>query len=173
MKRTRLVQRLNPPWEVGVKKGVDNPFNFGGGLRNGGLSKVAMDLLRPIFEFDYMGAAEYEFGAVPEALVVIKEAAAEGRLVPFTLKGLKKPVYGLAPAEIVDEAQAVIRELAKKNHDFRLKEPSLLREALDPNRDPEWPIKAKGWLELDNGFFFTVDKAMFEKLAALMGVKLS
>ena len=70
MKRTYLIQRLEKPRTLKIA-GVelkDNPFSFGGGLRNGGLSKDATDLLRPLFSFDYMGAAEFEFGAVPEAL---------------------------------------------------------------------------------------------------------
>lgn len=57
LKQTYLVQRLNRP-----TNGYDNPFSFGGGLKNGGLSEDAMKLLRPIFSFDYMGSAEFEFG---------------------------------------------------------------------------------------------------------------
>ena len=43
MKRSYLVQRLRKPrgWELTK----DNPFSFGGGLQNGGLSGEAMSLL--------------------------------------------------------------------------------------------------------------------------------
>jgi hypothetical protein len=65
-----LIQRLEEPWG-GMAQFKDNPFSFGGGLRNGGLSQEAMDLIRGIWSFDYMGSAEFEFGAVPEALNAI------------------------------------------------------------------------------------------------------
>lgn len=74
-----LIQRLQTPQDYGKFK--DNPFNFGGGLKNGGLSEDAMKLLRPIFSFDYMGAAEYEFGEVPRAMQKVAKFAADKELV--------------------------------------------------------------------------------------------
>ena len=50
-------------------------------MRNGGLSSEAMDLIRGIWAFDYMGAAEFEFGAVPKALQKI----AASDLTSFTI----------------------------------------------------------------------------------------
>ncbi len=57
MRDSWLIQRLKPAYPGLVQLWVDNPFAFGGGLRNGGLSGEAMNLLRGIFSFDYMGAA--------------------------------------------------------------------------------------------------------------------
>ena len=69
LKESWLIQRLERPRTFKVQgKAVDNPFSFGGGYKNGGLTDEAMDLIRPIMSFDYMGAAEFEFGAVPETL---------------------------------------------------------------------------------------------------------
>jgi hypothetical protein len=65
---TYLIQSLNPPskhW--GGKIG---PFDFGGG--GSGLSNEAQKLLCQFFSFDYMGAAEYEFGAVAGAFNAIR-----------------------------------------------------------------------------------------------------
>lgn len=73
--RSWLVQRLRkPPKREHPIFGKDNPFSFGGGLQNGGLSGEAMDLLREVWSFDYMGAAEFEWGAVPEALSRLAKA---------------------------------------------------------------------------------------------------
>jgi hypothetical protein len=69
MKRTWLVQRLQKPAPMSIKgKDISNLFSFGGGFRNGGLTDEAMALLKNVFSFDYMGSAEFEWGAVPQAL---------------------------------------------------------------------------------------------------------
>lgn len=67
LKNTCLIQRLLKP----NKSSLSNIFNFGGGLKNGGLSDDAISMLNPIFSFDYMGSAEFEFGAIPEFFQVI------------------------------------------------------------------------------------------------------
>lgn len=61
-KQPYLIQRIEPPITF------INPFSFGGGLRNGGLLPEAMSLLKGIFSFDYMGSAEFEYGAIPNSL---------------------------------------------------------------------------------------------------------
>lgn len=67
---TYLLQRLNAPRENtpagdwAVK--VDRTFGEGGlGL---GLSEEARKLFRHVLVFDYMGSAEFEFGAIPQSL---------------------------------------------------------------------------------------------------------
>ena len=62
MKNVYYVQRLKKP------TGAVNPFSFGGGLINGGLHPAAIEMLKNVFSFDYMGAAEFEWGAVPTAI---------------------------------------------------------------------------------------------------------
>lgn len=86
MKRTWLVQRLRKPYNHPAF-GADNPFSFGGGLRNGGLNDEAMGLLRGIFSFDYMGAAEFEFGAIPQAFDRLRESGDDIVLCEWTYKG--------------------------------------------------------------------------------------
>ncbi len=65
-----LIQRLKKPTNPknGLLSKVVESFNFGGGYKNGGLSKDTMELIRNIFSFDYMGSAEFEYGALPKAL---------------------------------------------------------------------------------------------------------
>lgn len=175
-----LIQRLQKP----LGRPGDNPFSFGGGLRNGGLSDEAMGLLRGIFSFDYMGSAEFEFGAVPGALRDIAEKADDligwELVIPLAKvtkgwndKSLTAPkgdgtVYVLSRSQDRDEIAERIYGLAT-DRSIRLKESALLDHALRPV--DEWDGRTCGWLELDNGFFFFTDREMWEKTAALFDVK--
>lgn len=181
MERSWLVQRLKKP------AGRDNVFSFGGGLRNGGLSDEAMGMLRGVFSFDYMGAAEYEFGAVPEALQRMGKAS--GELVAFSFAIAladvvpdwrdKRPapegdatVYVLCCGDWREEAEARIRGWATDpaGKDNRLKESPRLAPTLRPHS--EWDGDIVGWLELTNGFMFFTDRAMWEGASKLFGVEL-
>lgn len=175
-KRSWLVQRLEAP------RGAANPFSFGGGLRNGGLSDEAMGLLRGVFSFDYMGAAEFEFGAVPEALGAI---ASNKRLTAFAFevplskvaKGFreteppaaraKATVYVICDERHVDAVKEFVRLDAARKVD--LKESTRLSEVLRPS-GPYQPTVV-GWLELNNGFFFFTDEQMWLNTALLFGVQ--
>jgi hypothetical protein len=183
MRRSWLVQRLNQPNRGTGLLGADNPFSFGGGLRNGGLSDDAMVLLRGIFSFDYMGAAEFEFGAVPEALNALAKDSKHlvARTVTIDLSTLaanwrdktvhqgERDVYIIARADHADEVERRVVEWAQQGYAVEMKEPARLDAALRPNRE-EWD-RTDGWLELSNGFFAFTDRAMFEATAALFGVK--
>lgn len=175
-----LVQRLMLP-----RGGVDNPFSFGGGYKNGGLSDKAMDALRGIWEFDYMGAAEFEFGSVPKALHAIARMAEAKELaafqVPVRTKDDPRPfgnrtpgvckgtVWGLCHKDVVEDVIERVRKWAEDEYATgrSTKELVGLERAL---RDADSPHSARGWLELDNGFLFFVDREMFDKTANLFGV---
>lgn len=187
MRPTLLVQRLRAPFghKAGPLAGKDNPFSFGGGLRNGGLKPEAMDLLRDIFSFDYMGRAEFEFGAVPKALSAIAQNADKYVTTTITIPladvkkhwkdKTRKPPTGTAEVYVIchrDHTKAVeafIRADAKDGFETDLCEPTLLDNALRPMED--WDTNRCGWLELDNGFFFFTDREMFEGVAKLFGVE--
>lgn len=156
MQRTYLIQRLNRPINY------NNPFAFGGGLQNGSLSEKAMDLLRPIFSFDYMGAAQFEFGAVPAALGFIHEQAHQGLLV----SGVHRDVFYIAPTSYEEGVKQTIGQLLDDERSMRLAGRCGLAESL---QEPETPRNV-GWLELDNGFFLFIDQEMFEKTKQLFNV---
>ena len=185
MEKTWLVQRLNPPFGKG---GMDNPYAFGGGLVNGGIKPEGMALLRDIFSFDYMGAAEFEFGAVPTALGTLAEKASDDELVAFSFEidvrkdvrppwrkstdpnpqaGTMATIYVICDRSHASEVESRIRQDAKA--ELRLKESTLLSAVL--RSEPDWQPQCRGWLELDNGFFFFVDREMWEKTASLFGVR--
>lgn len=187
MRKSWLIQRLNRPRNWDANLGLqDNPFAFGGGLKDGGLSSEAMDLLRGVWSFDYMGSAEFEFGAVPKALNGLAELAGKkGGLSASSLpvdlstvelpwdwpKGKPEPsgeatVYIVAPSGHLSEVKGRIAGWVKSAP--RLKESLRLSDALVPTK--EWHKETCGWLELDNGFLFFTDEAMFSAARDLFGV---
>lgn len=179
-----LIQRLTRPYKTkGPLADLANAFAFGGGLRNGGLSTEAMSMLRELFEFDYMGAAEFEWGAVPKAL---QRIAAHKDLtsfsfdipltnVPASFREKTPPasdahgtVYVLCPEPWQDEIEGRIRGWASRSYGSRLKEQTRISDALRP--DDEYPIRVAGWLELDNGFMFFTDRDMWAGTCRLFDV---
>lgn len=184
MERSYLIQRLRKPFGRNAWGMKDNPFSFGGGLKNGGLSDEAMDLLRGIFSFDYMGSAEFEFGAVPEAL---QRIAKSDDLVAFTIPitlALVPPHWkdkGPAP-----EGTATVYVLCREAHREEVFS-RIVALATQEGYDKPWPMKEIpqftfalrpyewendnfGWLELNNGYFFFIDREMWEKTCALFQV---
>jgi hypothetical protein len=186
MTKSYLIQRLHKPYiklnipGTGV---VDNPFSFGGGLKNGGLSDTAMDLLRGVMSFDYMGSAEFEFGAVPQAFAFIASQAIEQNLVIGEIFLQNQSVYYICPKPYEEEVKKRISALGENEHNaFRLKERCGLQDYLQAEeiakirknpRIVEYYKKNVGWLELDNGFMFFTDKDMFKGVCKLFGVDYS
>lgn len=186
-KHIRLIQRLVKP------KVKQNPFHaFGGGLLNGGLTEDAMDLLQSIFDFDYMGAAEFEFGGVPQALNSIAVRAADfvnfslivrrdkialnpQREWPLGPRSLLPPIpetsvtlYILCHKQDKEWVKPFIKKLVKNPYSLRLKENPMLNYSLDPLSEHD--SRYIGWLELAYGFMFFTDKEMFEKTLNLFGL---
>jgi hypothetical protein len=186
-KYIRLIQRLVKPR---IKKNTSHAF--GGGLLNGGFTPEAMELLQNVFEFDYMGAAEFEFGGVPQALNSIAIRASEfinfsltirrdkialnpEREWPLGPKALLPPipeksatVYILCHAQDKEWVKPFVKKLAKNPYSLRLKENAMLNYSLDPLSEHD--SRYVGWLELAYGFMFFTDKEMFEQTLSLFGL---
>ena len=158
MDRTRLIQRL-----LRYQDCVVSPYSFGGGFRNGGLTQEALTLFEGIFTFDYMGSAEFEFGAVPNALSFLWEEAVKGEVI----SGSHNDVFYICPRTYETGVKDVIDQLLAGENDMGLKEYCGLKSVVkSPSKQP----RLAGWLELDNGFFFSVDRGMFEKVKNLFEV---
>jgi len=178
LRRTWLVQRLQKP------QSFVNPFNFGGGLRNGGLSDDAMSLLKGIFSFDYMGAAEYEFGDVPKAFNRIAGYASEDSLIAFEVRmlmskveadfrdktkpehGAKATVYVIGRKDLQAEISKRIQEMAEGK--VPTKGGHRLNSMLRPFH--EWDSENIGGLEMANDFIFFTDREAWVKTAELFGL---
>ena len=165
MRESYLIQRLHKPmgWKVGGVD-VDNPFAFGGGLINGGLSKDAMGLLRKILSFDYMGSSEFEWGAVPAALQFLADNASKKNLATGSLNS----IYYIAPKEYETEVKKRIALLSENEYAWQKKEYCGLHDKLTDGSD--YHQRNVGWLELDNGYAFFVDREMYEAFCSLFEI---
>jgi hypothetical protein len=171
MKKSYLIQRLQAP------KGRSNPFLFGGGLKNGGISDNAMSQIVDVFSFDYMGSAEFEFGSVNESLSRVwdsKEEFIKGSVsVPWRYRRWRtgdqvsgnSVVYYLCQKDHEEEVKKRIAGWAKdENISGSTKEAVCLDRALDDRY-------YLGWIEIDNDFFFFIDNNMFENTSKLFEIK--
>jgi hypothetical protein len=173
--KAHLVQRLRIPYA----KAVDNPFTFGMmSHQHGCFTDEAWKIVNQAFAFDYMGAAEYEWGAVPKALEAMWQAGQDGHLVwgELDVKYPKRPgKKGLADGIVFylcrcDDRQAVrrlIKRIALGNYRHS-RDAILLDDAL--RRNESKPRDRAGWLDLDNCLMFFVDRKMFEDTLKLLGL---
>ncbi len=171
MGQSHLVQRLKKP------VGYSNPYSFGGGLKNGGVKEDAMKKMGEIFSFDYMGAAEFEYGKLPEILSKILNNNSD------FIRGSMKTCWKTVPWRTREEltGNAEIYYLCHKNQEKEVKKRiagwamgnnvsghTKCSVCLDSNFDDGY---YSGWLELDNGFFFFVDKPMWEQTSKLFEIE--
>lgn len=168
MEKSYLIQRLKKPIDY-------TPISFGGG-GNGGISKDNMKILSKVFSFDYMGAAEFEFGVVPKALNKMIESASDFVKGSMTVhwqalrwktrkmvKGDSK-VYFFCHKDHKKEVKARIAGWAMGNNISGYPKCGVrLRDSFDDH-------SYHGWLELDNGFFFFTDKTMWENTCGLFNI---
>ena len=172
MEKIWLVQRLKRPF----KDGDANPFAFGIGGKSGGLTDETLKLVSKIFRFDYMGSAEFEWGAIPKALQriwddITKEAF---EIIVKTKEGKTGTVYVICGEAIAKDVTDWIQRKAYDNYDklYRTKEGVRLQDAINnPGKEDDKPFGVCGWLELDNGFFFFTDKEMFENTKKFFGME--
>jgi hypothetical protein len=150
--RLYLLQRLKK--SNGQKQ---NPFAFGGGYRNGGLSQELSDAISAFASFDYMGAAEYEFGELPKAMGNLFESKREY----FELKLKNKPVYVMAPEGKKEDITKALKNLARAT---RSSEETRDYTGFQANLKGETGYGADtcGWIDLTNNFMFFTDLEMYE-----------
>jgi hypothetical protein len=185
-----LIQRLKKPFkQQSVLADLSNPFSFGGGLVNGGLSKDAMELLKDIWRYDYMGSAEFEWGAVPKSLQQIGEYSINGNLTSFEFevtsevsdisydfakkrnKIVKKKanaiVYVVCHKDFTEQIKGFITNMASKDKGYRLKESLNFKESICGF---EYHTDTVGWHDIDNHYLFFTDKEMFDKISVVFGL---
>ena len=181
MKNPYLIQRLEKPFANQDPKFSDNPFAFGGGVKNGGLSDEAYNLLKGIWRYDYMGSAEFEFGALPKSLQAITKNIK--KYVTGQLEVVGKFHCYKAGKVIEDKAtvyyfcneedEAYVREWIPKFADgvkntYSTKEHIGLAESICKD---EYYTDKVGWHDIENHYLFFTEKEMFNKFCRLMGVK--
>ena len=178
---TRLVQGLKIKQEPRDGIGKNAHRVFGGGMI--GLSDDGWEATDKLFQLQYMGASEYEWGVFPKAMGFIYEQHKDYCSGVFRLSKTNFPkaygakqddrvprdVFYICHKEHVGEVKTRIRELAKDK--VRVKNGCHLRYALHPQRrsDFDWV----GGLELDNNFFFFVHEPTYREVCASFSVKVT
>ncbi len=176
MRKPRLIQRLRKPIKkTGTKLDIAHRV-FGGGML--GLSEKGWDILDQIWIPDYMGAAEFEWGALPKCLSRLIQNRGNLTFFNFTIPGksIKKSwsivednfkpkdakVYVICSEKDVEEVKTVILNLAKD--DTRLKEgirfnDTLQKSSFSKEDQSRLPY---GWIDIENDYMFFADSEMFE-----------
>lgn len=186
-----LIQRLKKPFVV---KNEENPkanllhklasaFSFGGGLVNGGLSENAMQKLSSIWRYDYMGAAEFEWGAVPKSLDIMAKKQkslitgqisvsasaikwANGKSEKVSSSGI---VFYVCDEKIETEVRNCISKFANPiEGGFFTKESVNLAENLVGF---EYHSDTVGWHDIVNNFLFFTDAEMYRGFCELFGIE--
>jgi len=167
-----LIQRLRKPTVALDGKIFENPFSFGGGYRRGGLTEEAFNALGKIWSYDYMGAAEFEFGALPESFERIKKnlneyifdkVNIEATATDYSGKRIKKikkdqDVFYFCLRDDQKEVEELLKKFANGvEHDYRSKEYIGLSESIFYE-----DLRVVGWHDIENDFLFFIDKQMFE-----------
>jgi hypothetical protein len=159
----RYIQRLNVP-KPHLNKG--NPFSFGCGLKNGGMSDAVMEQMSEIVTFDYMGSAEYETGKLRATFFQMFESHAQDPLRLKKIKVLEKDVWVLTNTSLMTEAVAVVKKLGTtKKMEWKLKRPSLFPSVL---KEANCPIPTAGWIDIENNYMFFVNEEIAQKFLKLL-----
>ena len=127
-KKSYLVQRIKRKKKDNTKKGVDQ-----------------------LFQFDYMGASEFEWGALPEALKAMKDQENVG--MPITTQDGDRTVtaYFHGPEGVLPIAQHLFETHYHGNRrDCYTKERTQIQDAYSPRN--EWDKELIGWWDIEHHF---------------------
>lgn len=177
------IQRLDPPYGGYGVASQGNPFSFGGGYPNGGLSKEAFALVSQCWNYDYMGSAEFEFGALPKSWKRIQDksdnyitGSCEVKAIGNDYSQPKKTVRNTQNATVWyfchKDDEAELKEWLAKfanevKHDFSSKERIGFGDAiLRPDKR-----RTRGWHDIENDYLFFTDKEMFDTMCRVLEIE--
>lgn len=174
-----LLQRLQKPYEQNNILALrGNPFSFGCGLMNGGLSDELFSILSQIWSYDYMGSAEFEFGALPKSWksiydnqkqyilgeVVVTAKRNNYKTTPTTTEKKKASIYYFCKKNDEAELKEWIGKFANEvKHDFNTKEYVGLANSIFDDK-----LRVIGWHDIHNDFLFFSNKLMFDKMVKVL-----
>jgi hypothetical protein len=183
----RLIQRLEKPWEEKASKwDIHTPTL--------GFSPEFLKMIDEVMCFDYMGSAEFEWGALPKAFRAYAEELEKGNITTQTLSlECLKPdyiwppeiedkipdskfadIYIIAPKKLMDKVIYFVETLGIEEP--RLKELSKFRNAVFAedvlkHTDHASGKRTVGWFDIKNLFFFFRDKEMFDNMKIISGLE--
>ena len=143
----------------------------------------AMEVLGPLCQFDYMGASEFEHGALPLALQAMAQNkklttfSTEVR-VPKNKNAFKHEaegpcvdtVYVLCPEDWRDEVTERIEGFAKKEDMRKTRCAVQLERSIRIRAKGTTEPGALGWIEINNGYAFFIDEAMWKGFCEIFEV---
>lgn len=167
-----LIQCLDIPRGTPFQRAF-GPF---GAFGTGGFSEEALEILGKIFDFRYMGSAEYEAGDYARAMATIW-AYAGGRKLrhgTLTVPGIRREVYYICRR---GEEQAVAHAILKLARGERhVRRPEEMDEVVTRDyvglhdalrRRPRKPGETAGWLDIVHSYMFFINRTMYRKTLEL------
>jgi hypothetical protein len=135
----------------------------------GGFNDESWQLITKICRFDYMGSAEFEFGAVPESLAELYKVVRKKKYSVGVIPSIKD-IYYICKTEHEGYVKETITSLASEDYPKKVptKEGVWLKQAMEGKKYYE---DLAGWLEVDNAFMFFIDKEMFNDFKEIFGIK--
>ena len=113
------------------------------------------------FEFDYMGAAEFEFGAIPRAKKALQEILSKEKVNPVEITQDGHTVWYVGPKADLEMARTWFREELKVDYSPRMKESSRI---LQSYTKPKSYSTYDGWWCVDEGHRSSAVWGMFRTL---------
>jgi len=110
-----------------------------------------------IIRYDYMGSAEFEFGALSDSLHAIREVISEYALIDIPFKN--KIITIFCQASDKPEMEEFLEKLYKK--EYHLKEWSAFPEVVNGG-DSFYTDRVNFWWDIDNNFMFWIKNNEFE-----------
>jgi len=156
------IQRIEKPRPNMNPKAIE--LSFGGG--GSGLSEQAQEALNQIMSFDYMGQAEYEFGAVADCLHRMQEDKTN-KLMSFKLKN--HTIHMIVCPKDYQEYVGFVQGLNKTYTSAQVRESLQVPDKTGPGRIVLGD-RIVAWLDIQNDVFFSTDETMTKALAELLGV---
>lgn len=118
-----------------------------------------------ICKFDYMGSAEFEFGALGESLGRIRKDISNYKYMNAKIYGIQITVFFNKKHE-ESEIETYLKDLA--DNKFHVKQHSDFNNVVNPSKfEREWqakhPNKTNFWWDIENDFMFWISNQLFQQ----------
>lgn len=117
------------------------------------VSRTNKEGVDAFFDFDYMGAAEFEFGALNTALKSMRSQVGEYTSEPVRIKEEGQVVWYVGPTDedMIASATELFNSQRKKatRFDMRFKMPTYIHYHYDPQDEYETQQSPVGWWAID------------------------
>lgn len=173
------------PWLLQrMKKPAGNPISLAFGCGGSGIKPELQKKLESICSWDYMGAAEYEFGELARSLerIIKNKKKFKANVLnvfyncrPFSWgEGLSENISGtnkvfyICLKKDIEELKGYLKEWAAKEC-LDTRDPLYFNESLAGEKANSHGIY--GWIDIKNDYMFFTDEKMWRKFCDLLEIK--